>query len=257
MRKNLVTKSTSRKANIKEWKTSTIISEIFELSDKVNKDTSKMNDCIKELKQRGNDDVYAYYKKYITRVIEGEVDIKHINPYYAINEVLKLNDADKIWDFVNVLETFSNECNFKINYEKISKALAKTGDIKNNLYWAEVYTVANKDNIQVILNSKDAKANEGLVRLVDNLTKEEKEQAKKIVRNAKAKMQKAKDQKSEVKKDDKKKSNKPDKKESKKSSKEIDEDDRLMELETEELINFMEQSKRERRKKAQDNIHQM
>lgn len=187
MRKNLVNKTSKRKANIKEWKTSTIISEIFDLSDKIYKDSSKMNECIKELKQRGKDDVYAYYKKYINRVLEGEVDIKQINPYYAINEVLKLNDADKIWDFVNVLEALSDECNFKINYEKISKALAKTGNIKNNLYWAEVYTVANKENIQVVLNSKDAKANERLVRLVDNLTKEEKEQAKKIVNNAKRK----------------------------------------------------------------------
>jgi len=59
------------------------------------------------------------------------------------------------------------------------------------------------------------------------------------------------------KKDDKKKANKPDKKENKKSSEEIDEEDRLMELETEELISFMEQSKRESRKKAQDDIHQM
>ena len=187
MRKNLVSKSAKRKANIKEWQTKTIISEIFDLSDKVNKDSSKMNEYIKELKQRGNDDVYAYYKEYIQRVIEGEVDIKHINPHYALNEVFKLNDADKIWDFVNVLGNLAAEHNFKINYEKISKALAKTGDIKNNLYWAEVYPIANKENIQVILNSKDAKANEKLVRLVENLTKEEKEQAKKIVNSAKRK----------------------------------------------------------------------
>jgi len=187
MKKNLVAKSAKRKANIKEWQTKTIISEIFELSDKVYKDSIKINTCIKELKQRGNDDVYSYYKKYIQRVIDGEVNIKQINPYYAINEVLKLNDSEKIWEFVNVLEVLASKTNFKINFEKISKAMAKTGDIKNNLYWAEVYPIANKANIQVILNSKDAKANERLVRLVDNLTKEEKEQAKKIVNNAKRK----------------------------------------------------------------------
>lgn len=257
MKKNLVSKSASRKANIKEWQTKTIISEIFDLSDKAYKDSIKINNCMKELKQRGADDVYAYYKQYINRVVAGEVELKQINPHYALNEVIKLNDADKLWDFANVLGNLAAEHNFKINYEKISKALAKTGDIKNNLYWAESYPMANKDNIQVILNSKDVKAIESMVRLVDNLTKEEKEQAKKIVKNAKTKIQKAKDKKSEGKKDAKKKANKPDKKENKKSSEKIDEEDRLMELETEELISFMEQSKRESRKKAQDEIHQM
>lgn len=257
MKKNLVSKSANRKANVKEWQTKTIINEIFDLSDKIYKDSIKINTCLKELKLRGVDDVYAYYRQYINRVVEGEVDIKQINPHHALNEVLKLNEAEKIWDFVNVLDALANETNFKVNYEKISKAMAKTGDIKNNLYWAEIYTVANKDNIKVILNSKDAKANERLVRLVDNLTKEEKEKAKKIVRNAKVKLQKSEGKKSEGKKDAKKKVNKPDNKENKKSSGKKDEEDRLMELETEELISFMEQSKRESRKKAQDDIHQM
>ena len=65
MKKNLVAKVSKRGIQPKNWRTSTIIDEIFELSDKTYKDTLKINVCMKELKQRGSDDIYLYYKQYI------------------------------------------------------------------------------------------------------------------------------------------------------------------------------------------------
>lgn len=190
MKKSLLSKSNKRvaqKANPSNWPTDIIIDEIFDLTDKKFREETKIEMCKKELKQRGKDDIYAYYKQYIKRVLDGEIDFKRINPYHALNEVLKLNDAKKIWEFVNILEDLADENKLKLNYEKCSVALANTNDLEYNLYWAEVYKQANQANINCILKSKDAYYNARMVTLVENLSESEIAYAAKLVKASKNK----------------------------------------------------------------------
>jgi len=178
MAKNLISAKVS---------TSTIIDDIFDLSDRVIRDSNKISVYMHELKSRGSDAVYEYYVKYIKRVMDEEVKFENINVYYALNEVLKLNDAEKIWKFVGLLQDLQEEHKFNINYEKCSKALAKTKDVKYNLFWSEVYLEHNQDNIACVIESRDAMANARMVALVDNLTEEQIAEATKIVKASKNK----------------------------------------------------------------------
>lgn len=164
-----------------EMKTSYIIDEIFNLSEKNFRNNGKINFYMHELKSRGSDAIFEYYVKYVKRVQEEEVELEQINVYYALNGVLKLNEAEKIWNFVNLLQDLNNEHNFNLNYEKCSKAMAKTGNVTFNLYWAETYPEYNQANIEAILNSGNASAIVRMIELVD-LTEEQINTATKIVK---------------------------------------------------------------------------
>ena len=168
-----------------KWQTSTIIDEIFDLSDKNYKNTTKINSCMKELKSRGEDAVFEYYEKYIRRVMYGDAAFESINVYYALNEVLKLGNVEKIWKFLNLLQDLQEDHFFKINYEKCSKAIAKSGNVEYNLYWSEYYLDYNAENIKVVLDSKDNKMIIKLITLVSNLTQDEINQAIIVVKKSK------------------------------------------------------------------------
>lgn len=180
-KKGLVSKARARVA------TSIIIDNIFDLSDRMYRDSKKIDECMHELKSRGSEAIYEYYVKYVKRVLNDEVKFENINVYYALNEVLKLNEAEKIWNFVNLLQELQMENKFSFNMDKCSKAMAKTNNVKFNLFWAEVYPEHNADNIEFILRSRDAMAIARMVALVDNLTEEQIAEATKIVKASKNK----------------------------------------------------------------------
>lgn len=183
--KNAKTKQTEYE--VSKYSTRTIISEIFELTDKNFKNTSKINMYMHELKQRGSDAIFEYYCKYVRRVIEDEKDLSEINVYYALNEVIKLNEAEKIWNFVNLLQDLQENNKFKINYDKCSLAIAKTGNATFNLYWAECYPNFNQPNIEVVLKSNDAYKVARMLSLVENLSDEQISKAVSIVKSSKNK----------------------------------------------------------------------
>lgn len=189
-KKGLVSKMNTVVDSSKQLKTSTIIDEIFSLTDGVYKNQYKIQTYMHELKTRGEDAIYEYYVKYVKRVLEEEIDIKQINVHHALNEVIKLNDAEKLWNFINILQDIQSDSYFKIDMKKCSNAIAATNNLKYNLYWAEIYTQENQANIKTILNSEDISAITRMIELVDNLTEQQIADCIKVIKNAKTKKDK-------------------------------------------------------------------
>ena len=169
------------------WSTDTIIGEIFDLSDSNLKNQYQINSYMHELKSRGSDAIYKYYEKYAYRVINEEVDIKHVNLHHALNEVLKLNEAEKIWNFVNILEQIAYDFGFRFDYNKCSKAMAKTGNARFNNFWAECHPECNEANIEAVIASNDVNQILNLLNNTINLSDDQIDRAVALVKKSKDK----------------------------------------------------------------------
>ena len=105
----------------------------------------------------------------------------------AAANIVKTKNAKSIYDLVNFLVDLKHDderfVNMEIDFEKYSKAIAETKDLKYNRYWIESFEEYDA-NFELLLNSNDAESSLFLANMF-SLSKEDFKKCEDVVLKAK------------------------------------------------------------------------
>lgn len=182
MRRGLIAKTVQERYNKARSRMSTdaLIDEILDLQEYKSSVGLELNRLMTELKSRGIEDLYLYYEKSVRRIQDEEAEFKQKKVTYLFNKVIELNDSQKLWKFICLLEDLKEDYGYKMDYKKCSMAIYKTDDIKLNLTWCELYD-ENLLNKEFIFQCDDLDAIIKLIHLGKNITEEDEEYVSEMV----------------------------------------------------------------------------
>ena len=152
--------------------TDALIDDILDLQERKSMVVATLNGLMAELKSRGDDAVFAYCKQGVKRIQNEETELNQRRVSNLLNKVIELNDAEKLWRFINLLGDLEAEYGYKLDYKKCSMAIVNTGSLKLNLDWCQCFE-ENIKNKEFILNSEDIDTKIKLIGYGLNITEDD------------------------------------------------------------------------------------